>query len=85
MGWLCAEIRDEPTLQMLAEQIQAQTESARREGRLHEGAVVYVAPYKKWHRVFFNRAALHMLPILDQLANEPCGPPGRTARRLEFA
>ena len=85
MGWLCAELRDEPTLQMLMEQVQAQTESARSLGQFLADAIVYVTPYKKWHRVVFNNSALTMLPVLEQLANEPCGPPGRHARRLEFA
>ena len=85
MTWLCAELRDETTLEMLTHQLRDETAAARARGALRADAQVYIAPYKKWHRVFFNEAALAMLPVLEQLAHAPCDPPEDHERRLAMA
>ena len=85
MTWLCAELRDETTLEMLTRQLRDDTAAARLGGRLRADALVYIAPYKKWHRVFFNEAALAMLPVLEQLAHAPCDEPEEHERQLAVA
>ena len=85
MTWLCAELRDETTLEMLTRQLREDTAAARASGRVLADAQVYIAPYRKWHRVFFNPSALAMLPVLEQLAHAPCDPPEEHERRLAMA
>jgi hypothetical protein len=75
MSWLCAEVRDEPTLELLLRSLRDQTVQARERGRFDASARVYVTPYKASHRVYFNFAAQAMLPALQGLAHAPCEAP----------
>ena len=75
MDWLCAELRDEQTLGMLTQRLRDETQAARIEGRSRADALVFVAPFKKWHRVIFTPAALDVYPVLSQLAHAPCDAP----------
>ena len=84
MDWRCAELRDEQTLEMLTQRLREETQAARLDGRLRADALVYVAPYKKWHRVFFTPTALDMLPVLTQLAHAPCEAPEDHERALSM-
>ena len=84
MDWLCAELRDEHTLEMLTERLRDETRAARLDNRLAADALVFVAPYRKWHRVFFTPSALRVFPVLDQLAHAPCDAPEEHERSLSM-
>ena len=85
MEWMCAEVRDPTTLATLKQRVRTETENAQRDGTLRADALVYIAPFKKWHRVIFNRPALALLPVLQQLAYDACEAPEDSDKRWATA
>jgi hypothetical protein len=81
MECLCAEVRDATTVSTLKQRVREEMDAAKIEGTWPVDALVYIAPFKKWHRVFFNQSALNSLPVLGQLAHEPCDAPEEQQRR----